>query len=303
MWKDWLTFSKGERYGIVVLATAVLILIALPYFQTLWSKKPIIITSPQHSARIDSFLYALKFQETDTQPPFSFEREESKQQALGELFPFDPNTITIPNLERLGFTHRQAVAIDRYRGRYQRFRTPSDFAKLYVVDSATFARLEPYIHIEAPQDSSSGAEHRDTDAHPKRTVKAIVVELNTADTLKLMELRGIGRGYARRIVSYREMLGGFHSIDQLEEIYGLPKSLVLSLRESLAIDTSLIRRIDMNIISYNDLRRHPYITDYQARAIIYFRETIGAFEHPSDILGNRLVDSATYRRIQAYLSN
>ena len=303
MWKDWLTFSKGERYGIVVLATAVLILAALPYLQTLWRKTPILITSPQQSARIDSFLHALKFQEVDTQTPFSFEKEESKQQSLGEPFPFDPNTITIPNLERLGFTHRQAVAIDRYRSRYQRFRTPSDFAKPYVVDSATFARLEPYIQIEATNDSSSGSKHREARSHPNGLVKAIVVELNTADTIKLMELRGIGMGYARRIVSYREILGGFHSIDQLEEIYGLPRSLKESLRESLVIDTSLIRRMDVNIISYNDLRRHPYITDYQARAIIYFRETIGAFEHPSEILRNRLVDSATYSRIQAYLSN
>ena len=121
----------------------------------------------------------------------------SKKKA--ETFYFDPNTVTLEELCRLGFSERQAQVILNYRGKGGKFRSEKDFAKMYVVDSSTFARLAPYIRI------------------PK-------LDLNSADSEALLSLRGIGPYYASKILDFRRRLGGrFSSIDQLLEIQGFDR--------------------------------------------------------------------------------
>ena len=99
-----------------------------------------------------------------------------------------------------------------------------------------------------------------------------VVELNSADTTRLKQLRGIGSGYAKMIVAYREKLGGFYKAEQLLEVYKFPDETYQKIKHQLSVDTTLIRKIKVNTATVKELKNHPYISYYQALSIVENRE-------------------------------
>lgn len=163
-----------------------------------------------------------------------------------ELFRFDPNRISVDSLCLLGFTQRQAEVIQNYRNKGGKFNVPKDFAKMYVVDSITYARLEPYIYITK-------------------------VDLNTADSAMLVSLRGIGPYYASKILDYRRRLGGtFTSVSQLMEIEGIDQSRFDGLRNQVEVR----RHAPYYTIwsaDREELEKNPYIGPYAAKGIIRYK--------------------------------
>lgn len=109
--------------------------------------------------------------------------------------------------------------------------------------------------------------------YTKRTEREVMLELNSADTLQLQELRGIGPGFARRIVKYREKLGGYYAKEQLMEIYGFTEELYGKVAPHITVDASKIRRLDVNAHGIAELKLHPYISFYEAKAIVEYRNT------------------------------
>lgn len=99
-----------------------------------------------------------------------------------------------------------------------------------------------------------------------------MVELNSADTTRLKQLRGIGSGYAKMIVAYREKLGGFYSSAQLLEVYKFPDETYQKIKNQLKVDTTLIKKININTATVKELKYHPYISYYQALSIVENRE-------------------------------
>jgi len=97
------------------------------------------------------------------------------------------------------------------------------------------------------------------------------IEINSADTIQLQELKGIGPGFAKRIVKYREQLGGFYAKEQLMEVYGLTEQIYNSIKNSIVVDASKIKRIKINEMDISRLKRHPYISYYEAKAIYDYR--------------------------------
>ena len=134
--------------------------------------------------------------------------------------------------------------------------------------------------------------------HPKKT---ITVELNSADTSDLKLLYGIGSTFATRIVKYRQLLGGFVSTSQLLEVYGLSEELFHSIEPHITLDTSIIQRIAINSASLSQLRKHPYLDYYQAKAIIDYRKTVGAINNSQDLLKINLIDPETAKKISPYI--
>lgn len=163
-----------------------------------------------------------------------------------ENFVFDPNTVSVEDLQRLGFSERQAQSIDNYRSKGGRFRRPSDFASSYVVADSVFRRLEPYIRI------------------PK-------IDLNRSDSALFETLPGIGPYYAARMVSYRRELGGYSYPEQLMDIYRFDEERYRALED--LIECSPPPAFRLWELDADSLRLHPYIRNYQtARAIVLFRE-------------------------------
>lgn len=199
-----------------------------------------------------------------------------------ELFSFDPNTADSTQLLRLGLQPWQVRNIYKYRAAGGIYRKPRDFAKLYGLTLKQYRQLEPYIKISEDYmpasdyyDKREPKEERDTLKHPVKLKAQERVVLNTADTALLRQVPGIGSYFARRIVEYRERLGGYYRIQQLSEIDGFPES---ALSYFVIPDETALRKININRLSLNELKRHPYINFYQARDIVDYRRLRGPIE-------------------------
>ena len=161
-----------------------------------------------------------------------------------ENFRFNPNTVSVEDLQRLGFSLKQAQSIENYRLKGGRFRRPSDFAKSFVVADSVFKRLEPYIDI------------------PR-------LDINKADSAALLALPGIGPYFAGKVVSYRGQLGGYSSPEQLLEIYRFDKEKLDGLRD--LITCSPPEPFALWTLPEEDLARHPHISKAEAHGIVLYR--------------------------------
>lgn len=127
------------------------------------------------------------------------------------------------------------------------------------------------------------------------------VDINCADTNDLKELRGIGSVYANRIVRYRNRLGGFYCKEQICEVYGITDSLYRTIAPHMTIDSTLTQKIDINNISLDSLKRHPYLDYWQAKAIIQYRNTSQHYREPQDLMLVSLIDKNTFDKIKPYI--
>lgn len=146
-----------------------------------------------------------------------------------------------------------------------------------------------------------GAEPMYSREPPPVRKQALRVELNGADTTALQLLHGIGPAYARRIVRYRERLGGFVADSQLLEVYGFTPALLDHLRLQLELDTAARRRIAINSVGLKELARHPYVEYYQARDIVNLRSKGVIFSAEEDLRAVPSMADSTLRRLRPYL--
>lgn len=164
-----------------------------------------------------------------------------------ESFPFDPNTAGVGDLCRLGFSVKQAEAIDNYRKKGGRFRRKSDFAKSFVVADSVYRRLEPYIDIP-------------------------LLDLNSADSAAFDALPGIGGYFASRMVAYRKRLGGYSFPEQLMDIYHFDMEKFAAISDLVTVGTEP-RQFGLWTLPPDSLRLHPYIGNWKtARAVVLYRE-------------------------------
>lgn len=164
-----------------------------------------------------------------------------------ESFRFNPNTVSVEDLMRLGFSEKQALSIESYRAKGGKFRRASDFARSYVVADSVFRRLEPFIHI------------------PK-------LDINKADSADFDDLPGIGPYFAARMVQYRERLGGYSYKEQLMDIRNFDRDKFDALSDLVVCS---VPRTPFRLwtLPQDSLRLHPYIKSWQAaRSIVLFRE-------------------------------
>ncbi len=162
-----------------------------------------------------------------------------------ESFSFNPNTVSVEDLQRLGFSEKQALSIDNYRLKGGRFRRKEDFAKSYVVADSVYDRLEPYIVI------------------PK-------LDINKADSTALLDLPGIGPYFAGKIVSYRTSLRGYSAPEQLMEIYHFDPEKYDGLKD--LITCSAPEPYPIWTLSEDELSKHPHISRTEAHSIVIYRE-------------------------------
>ena len=208
-----------------------------------------------------------------------------------ERFTFDPNTADSTQLLRLGLQPWQVRNIYKYRAAGGIYRKPLDFAKLYGLTVKQYRELEPYIRISSdymPASTLANDKESFTRKDPKdsvtyqRPVKIKETEhivLNTADTTSLITIPGIGPYYARKIVQYGNRLGGYVSVDQLDEIDDFPTEA----KKYLVINNPTPKKLNINQLSLNELKRHPYINFYQAKAITDYRRLHGAIKSLNDL--------------------
>lgn len=142
----------------------------------------------------------------------------------------------------------------------------------------------------------------------KRTVwkrdtiyKKLIIRINSADSATWTSLPGIGPVLASRIIRFRNKLGGFYSISQIRETYGLPDSTFVKIQPYLQLDTVSLKNLDINQLDEKSLAQHPYIHYKMARLIVLYRNNNGPFRHAEELLEIPLVDDSIYRKLEPYI--
>jgi competence ComEA-like helix-hairpin-helix protein len=136
----------------------------------------------------------------------------------------------------------------------------------------------------------------------KKAAPGVIIELNTADTSKLTQLNGIGLSFAKRIISYRDRLGGFIRKEQLKEVFGLDSEKYAGLQVQVSVDASRIRKININMVTFDGLSHFPYFTYKQANAVIQFRGQHGEYDSLDDLKNIVIMDDATLQKIKPYIT-
>lgn len=257
----------------------------------------------------------------------SHERADRQGYAMEEtnkgskLFYFDPNTADSTQLLQLGLRPWQVRNIYKYRARGGVYQCKEDFAYVYGLTVKDYKRLEPYIRIGADylpasslaevrnrkrryehnnryaSDNGENAPNGERKAYTPKIRIGEHIEINSADTTELMKIPGIGSYYSRQIVRYRNQLGGFVSKEQLLEIEGFPEDAV----KYISIDESSIRRLRINQLTLSQLKRHPYLNYYQARAISDYRRLRGNIHSISELKLMKEFSNHDIERIGPYI--
>ena len=256
-----------------------------------------------------------------------------KTQRMSNQEPFDPNTADSTQLLRLGLQSWQVRNIYKYRAAGGVYRQKTDFARLYGLTVKQYRELEPYIRIsddylpastllKQERRTSQGSfsqnrgnwtrnqrdRSRDSVRQNHGPVPLIpqyspklrpgeTVVLNTADTTALKTIPGIGPYYARKIVQYGQRLGGYVNVDQLDEIEDFPSEV----KSFLVVCDAHPQKLNLNKLSLNELKRHPYITFFMARAITDYRRLHGPLHSLSDLRLSRDFPQEVIERLEPYV--
>jgi DNA uptake protein and related DNA-binding proteins len=218
------------------------------------------------------------------------------KQPLVKLYPFDPNTIDSAGWLALGISHRSIRTIRNYVRKGGRFRKPEDLARIYGFRQEDYKRLLPYIKIAY----DTIKPHYQTKRPPKAA--PAFININTADTTTFIALPGIGSKLANRIITFRDKLGGFYSVEQIAETYGLPDSTFRLIQPRLQCTANQIRKININTADINTLKQHPYIKWPVANAIVQFRQQHGAYRKVEELKQIVILPADLYKKIRPYLS-
>ncbi|MBR4757327.1 MAG: helix-hairpin-helix domain-containing protein [Bacteroidaceae bacterium] len=290
----WFGLTSSERRGVVALGVALLLVLGVGVHVYRLRSESSVAEEVRRGKKGSSKYYAVPEQEVET-------------------FPFDPNTADSTALLRLGFAPWQVRSIYKYRARGGRYHEPADVRRIPGMTNELWDRLSPCIRIDRkyqyvtpqpraipralPSTDREPNLRRDTLRFPVKMQKGETVSLNTADTTALKRIPGVGSYYARRIVYYRSQLGGFASLDQLQEIEGLPEGV----EEWVRIDTTGLRKIDVNHATKSQLVRHPYLGGYRAGDIWQWRHNYGSLRSIDNLRRLPNFTESDIERLKPYL--
>jgi DNA uptake protein ComE-like DNA-binding protein len=284
--------------GILVLSCILLIIVFFWQFQP-FAKQPAEPDFSRYEAELEKFRDGLKKKE---------EKKKSKVTRLKhELFAFDPNTISMEQWVKLGLPKWKARIINNYLDKGGRFYKKEDLKKIYGITDQEYARLKPYMNIIKEKSSLDDNDRAVKEAKANRPVpvkkpRPRRFSLNQSDSITLQKIPGIGPVYSSRIVRYREMLGGFANLAQLNEVYGIDTSLIPVLEKYAYIDSSEIRKVNLNQVKAWQLQKHPYLSRYQANAIIQYREFKGIISKVSNLRDDKVLPYPVFKKIEPYLA-
>ncbi len=313
MWKDFFSFTKQERQGIFILFALIAgICIGKFLFSpkgTVPEEKDVVVKQRVEKQDYD-------FQSLPVNPDYCIDKPAF------ELKPFDPNTADSVMFVSLGLKPYIAKNIIKYRNKGGIFRKPDDFGKIYGLNNADFEKLKPYVRIQSQNESDkfvtqiqknqpvvettnqfSKKEKVISSGKQEKLERGATIDINIADTIELKKIPGIGAGFAKRIVKYRQILGGFYSLEQIKEVYGVDNDLFLKIIPYMTISENAdFQRIPVNQSSLDKLKSHPYINFYQAKVLLELRKKKGKIRDISELVLFEEFSKNDLERLTHYLT-
>ncbi len=298
--KNFLSFNTTERTGIFILLGLILIAVLLPLaFRHLTRPAEVDISAFRQDIQDFEKGLAADSAEFVKKADIDFEHiDRSIASRQIKPFPFNPNEIDAGQWKLLGLKDWQVKIVMKYRSKGGRFLKKEDLSKIYGITQAEFDLLQPYIQLPEIAEKPAVAY-----AKPDKPVyKTTIVDLNTADSETLLELKGIGPSFARRILKYRERLGGFYSATQLMEVYGFDQQRFDQVAPYCLVGNGPYKKINLNTITTAELKKHPYMDFYSAKAIVDRRISKGKYSSVEQIRELPLIYGDLYEKIKNYFS-
>ena len=308
--KDYFSYTKKETAGIVALVILILVIFLFPLLFPLLKK--------DNTRKMDEdFIAAIKALKADSSKTTNYDkeyyndysiREKSKEVINLNPHPFDPNTISESGWIQMGIKPKTAATIRNYVNKGGKFKSPEDLRKIYGLSAATVEKLLPYVTIVLnekgykkeyqpyPYPSKDYASQN----YKPRTISP--VNINLADTTKWIALPGIGSKLSQRIISFRDKLGGFYSIDQVGETYLLPDSTFQKIKAYLVLENTSVKKININQASIDEMKAHPYLRYNIANAIVQYRGQHGDFKRVEDVKKIVIVTDEILEKVTPYLT-
>jgi competence ComEA-like helix-hairpin-helix protein len=290
--REYFSFSKGERVGLMILII-VMIVILIADRLIFYFEKPAVADRE----RFEKLITGLEQQQADKPMP-------------GSLFIFDPNTIDSVRLDSLALPFRIKQNLLKYRSRGGHFNTKEDLRRIYGMNDSVYAVIERFIEIKKRRPGSVmtfphaevRSEHHEAKYIEPDTANVVVkVEINHATKEDLIKLYGIGPVLSERIIKYRNLLGGFYSLKQLEEVYGLTTETLTGIAGQLEIDSTALVSININFAGAGELAKHPYLEWKDANRIIHYREKTGFIEDSYQLLRDSVLSNEIFEKVGPYL--
>ena len=266
--------SRTQRLGMFLACLIIFISLSIRFF----------LKQQGQSSSTTTIKYSINWNSVLIEQGHTYGRNDSIQL---HPFVFNPNTVDEPTLKRMGLRQKVITTWLNYREKGGRFYHPEQVKRLYALRDTEYAQLAPFIRIEPTQQVDP----------IKRTV-----ELNNADTTALMALPGIGAKRALAIVKYREQLGGFHSTNQLLEIWSIDTATYLRIKPYLKADGQFIKPLYLLDITWVELQKHPYFGGEIGRELLALRKAKKYhIDSINEIMEIKAIDSILFRKIAPYL--
>ncbi len=285
-------FSKTEANGFLILIVLVLLLAVVPRY---------VIHKYRQNTNKDSD-DSLELWAAEMKASIRKKEQEiaTNNRVVQTQHMFDPNKGSVEELLDGGVPKFLAERIAKYRSKGGRFQEPQDLRKIYGMTDSLYSSIENYITI------SKTTKNKDSSGFVKinRTrleLDKISIEINTATPEELQQIRGIGPILSKRIIKYRDILGGFHSFEQLKEVYGLKVETIGVILDQVTISNQ-VNHITINTDSIKHLAKHPYIDFNLARAIVNYRKVHGEYQSSDELLEIKVMNDSLYQRLSPYLS-
>lgn len=303
--KEYLTFTKKDRVGGFVFVAVVAGCVLLP---PLFAEKretavlrsdSVLLLAMDTLQKRETVKRTAFWNENEDVADNRFEPSETKAFVAGDLFFFDPNTASFDDWRRLGLNERTAKTVLKYLSKGGKFYRPEDLQKIWSMPEGFYDRVKNHIRIPPTARNYPVYENKPFKREERRPA---VLNINEADTAALIALPGIGSKLSARIVNFRDKLGGFYSVEQIGETWGLPDSTFQKLKPRLQVDASTVRKMNVNTATKDELKVHPYVRWNLANAIVEYRNQHGPFKSLEELKSIVLVDEATFEKISHYLS-
>lgn len=216
----------------------------------------------------------------------------------------NPAELTVSDWQRLGLSPKQATSLLRYKDKYG-LHSLSQMQKIRVLPSELLAQISDSLFFETNLNLKSSVVAREENNLPSNRPAAHApigkLELNSATEVMLVALPGLGAYTAAKIIAYRERLGGFLALDQLQEIQGIKPEILQKVLPYLVLEQG-VKRMSINEVSYETLKQHPYLSWNQANSIIKMRKQKGVFKELKELKESVLIDDDTYKKLLPYVS-
>ena len=313
--KDYFAFNRKEQRGLIILLGLLLLSVSVNLLL------PSIIPEKEYDIspfqkEVAAFMASVEqIDSAENIKPQKFIKKypEDKTSDLSPFiaspFYFDPNKLVEQQWLDMGMNEKIISNILHYREKGGTFRDKEGFAKIYGMNDSIMSILGPYLRFEnkdkAPSSSYKNYENYDSIKSgmefPKYKGEKLVLELNAVDSASLLGLHGIGPTYAGRIIRYRDRLGGFNSPVQLMEIKGMDSIRYEQLQTQITVNPQLVRKIDLNTVTFKELMKHPYFEYYLVKAIFNYKDEIRSWDSVGQLRKLPIMYEELYQKIAPYL--